>query len=231
MTRSARIALLLLACSLPGSCSRQQPAPAAASAGSAESRRSRLTLLPIEIEARQRSTTDVAGSNGELRLTVDDITRGQVIASLAEADGRTVLAPTSLVAGTAATFTWRGASYALELKSLVNALIGTDRATFVISGSARRVLTEVEKIERLLAGLASMQGAVFIRNETEHSAKDAADHLRWKWRSHGAATARQFVADIATASKSTGEAYKIRLADGRTVPLGEHMQAKLAEIE
>ena len=133
MTPSARLALLFLACALPCGCSRESPA-----ATSAESRRAGLAMLPIQIEVRQRSTTDIAGSNGALRLTVDDITRGQVIASLAEADGRTVLSPISLTPGVAATFTWRGASYTLELKSLENKLIGTDHATFVISGSAVR---------------------------------------------------------------------------------------------
>jgi Family of unknown function (DUF5329) len=229
MQPSPRFALLLiLACAVPYGCSRESPAPAAAR--SAESRRARLSMLPIEIRVRQRSTTDVAGSGGALRLTIDDVTRGQVMASLADADGRAVLSPISLTPGAGATFAWRGESYALELKALENSLIGTDYATFVISGSGQ-ARSEAEKIERLLAGLESMQGAAFIRNGSEHSPKDAAAHLRRKWKSHEVATARQFVAEVATASSTSGEAYQVRFADGRLVPLGAHLQAKLVELE
>ncbi len=224
--------LLVFACSLPCACSRESTASSAPGAPSAtESRPAPLAPLPIEMKVAQRTTTDVPGARGGLRLTIDDVTRGQVMASLADAEGHPVLSPTSFAPGSSASFEWGGRSYSLALKSLANSLIGADHATLAIEAGRDPALSEVEKIERLLADLESLPHAVFIRNGSEHSAKDAVAHLRRKWKSHGAVTARQFVTEVATASSTTGESYEIRFADRRTVRLGDHLLAKLAELD
>src|SRR5688572_27109742 len=70
-----------------------------------------LTGLPIEMTVKQRTTTDVPGSEGAVSLTIDDITRGQVMASLAGKDGAPLLAPTSLIEGKSASFKIESVSY------------------------------------------------------------------------------------------------------------------------
>ena len=88
-------------------------------------------------------------------------------------------------------------------------------------------------LERLIALVESTQGAVFIRNGAEHTAKDAADHLLLKWKAAGSniRTAKQFVEHIATKSSISGEPYQIRLADGSVVLTGDYLSAQLSEIE
>src|SRR5687768_6763203 len=45
---------------------------------------------------------------------------------------------------------------------------------------AAPAMTEAQKIEALIASIEQLQGAVFIRNGTEHDAAKAAAHLRRK---------------------------------------------------
>jgi hypothetical protein len=190
--------------------------------------------LPVEMAVKQRSTTVVPGSDGSLRLTIDDITRGQVIASLIDAEGGSVLAATSLSRGNSAPFKFGKETYQLTLKELNNALVGEDFATFVVSsGSKTAALSERAKIERLLSFIESAEGDVFIRNGVEYSAKDAADHLRTKWSAAGSqiATAEDFIDKIASKSSTSGEPYQVRMASGTTVSASDYLREKLAEIE
>jgi Family of unknown function (DUF5329) len=182
---------------------------------------------------RQRSTTPVPGSNDELRLTIDDVTRNQVMASVSTRDGAAVLAPVSLSPGRTALFTFRGRAYRLTLGALSNVLIGQDSAKFTISAGPAGATSEPEKIEALLGQVAALEGAVFIRGGAEHGPKEAADHLRLKWRAAGdrIATASQFIDLAGSKSSMTGEAYQIRFSDGRTVLAADWLRERLAEIE
>src|SRR5688500_3340761 len=74
-----------------------------------------LRELPVSMKVRQRSTTRVPGSQQALHLTIDDITRGQVMTSLKDSDGKPVLAPTSFKEGDAASFSFGDAVYELQL--------------------------------------------------------------------------------------------------------------------
>jgi hypothetical protein len=193
-----------------------------------------LSGLPAEMSVKQRSTTDVPGSDSALRLTIDDITGGQVLTSLSDKQGGTVLAVTSLKPGEAATFQLGDESFQLTLTELKNALVGEDFATFVVaSGSAEETGDKKEEIERLLALVGSAEGTVFIRNGEEHSAKDAAEHLRRKWQAAGGeiATAEEFIDKIATKSSLSGEPYRVRRSDGTEVPASEYLREKLKELE
>jgi hypothetical protein len=190
--------------------------------------------LPVEMAVKQRSTTVVPGSDGSLRLTIDDITRGQVIASLIDEEGGSVLAATSLSRGDSAPFKFGNETYQLTLKELNNALVGEDFATFVVSsGSKTGTLSERAKIERLLSFIETAEGDVFIRNGVEYSAKDAADHLRTKWSAAGSqiATAEDFIDKIASKSSTSGEPYQVRVASGATVSASDYLREKLAQIE
>ena len=120
--------LLILATVIICGCSKAVPSKPPAQKPAAFSQ------LPVEMTVKQRSTTSVSGSN--LRLTVDDITRGQVMVSLADANGVTVLATTSLKEGHSAAFALGGDEYQITLRGLDNELVGDDFATFVISRAA-----------------------------------------------------------------------------------------------
>jgi hypothetical protein len=88
-------------------------------------------------------------------------------------------------------------------------------------------------VERLLQEIESAEGVVFIRNGAEHSAKDAAAHLRSKWNAAGGEikTADDFIDKIASKSSLSGEPYRVRLADGKVVLAGEYLREKLGQIE
>jgi hypothetical protein len=78
-----------------------------------------------------------------------------------------------------------------------------------------------------------LEGAQFYRNGSWHDAKAAADHLRMKLSKAGkrVKTAQDFIDKIASASSMTGEAYKIKYADGKIVTTKEYFTGKLKEIE
>src|SRR5262245_40409141 len=201
----------------------------------------------VEFQATQRSTTPHPGSNGALQITLDDITRGQVMLSIATDHGQTVRAPASAREGDVLPFTLDGREYTLTVLALRNALLGDDvgrfrleeRAAAAAVGAAPTTAThpdaarEREKIEQLIAAVASLRDAQFVRNGDAHGADRAAAHLRGKWqtRSREIATARDFIELVATRSSSSGEAYRIRFADGREITAAEFLNQELARIE
>jgi len=189
--------------------------------------------LPVSITVKQRSTSPVPGTNEELKLTVEDITRGQVMVSLAGKDGNVVLAVRSLKPSESATFRFGDQKYSLSLTELNNAVIGEDFATFMIADAGGKQLSELQKIERLIAAVEAAEGAVFRRNGADHAPKDAADHLRQKLRAAGGriTTADQFIEHVASKSSLTGEQYEVRFADGRVIPAGDFFRGELAKLE
>lgn len=94
-------------------------------------------------------------------------------------------------------------------------------------------LTEAQKVERLIDYVRGLEGAIFIRNGSEHTNKEAADHLLAKWEKHKekVGTAKDFITELASASGMTGEAYKIKLQDGTTVDAKELLMKELERIE
>ena len=76
--------------------------------------------------------------------------------------------------------------------------------------------SEALKIQQLILSVERLEGAKFIRNGREHDARAAADHLRLKLKRAGRAvkTADDFIRLCGTGSSMTGEAYRIRFADG-----------------
>jgi outer membrane biosynthesis protein TonB len=94
-------------------------------------------------------------------------------------------------------------------------------------------LTENQKIDRLIAFVAALEGAVFIRNERHHTPAEAAKHLQLKRGKAGdrVRTADDFIRLCASHSTLSGEAYLIRLADGRTRTAEDVLREELARIE
>lgn len=221
--RPAALALALALCAQ--ACSRSDPGEQPAPAGP------RIAGLPVQLTLAQRSTTEVPGSEGAVRVTVDDITRGQVGVTLLAADGTALLAPTSLAPTASATFLLAGREHQIRLERLENALVGQDFATLTISAGSGRA--EAEKIEQLLETVSALAGATFVRNGSEHSPAAAAAHLRRKWQSAASsvATAAEFVLRVASESSVTREPYIVRHADGTTEPLRELLERRLRELE
>ena len=226
------IALGLLLCM---SCSSRTPSTAKQAVAAAP----KIRATPVEITLTQRSTVVVPRSGGAVRLTIDDITGGQVMASLAGDHGTDLLASTSMAAGDSIPFRLGDRRYKLTLSKLDNQLVGDDHATFVLdalggdadaaTGPDNETDSELTEIENLIKHVESLPGAVFIRNGEVHSPEEAAQHLRAKWQSQGDAivTAEQFIDELASKSSSSGEPYHIRFADGSERAAGEYLHEVL----
>ena len=74
-------------------------------------------------------------------------------------------------------------------------------------------------------------GVRFIRNGTEHSGAEGAQHLRDKLARAGnrVKTTQDFIIGVASTSYITGKPYLVKFADGHTQPTGEWLKAHLAE--
>lgn len=94
-------------------------------------------------------------------------------------------------------------------------------------------LTEKQKIDKLIASVENLKGCQFYRNGTWYNAPQAASHLRMKVDRAGSSikTARDFIDKIASSSSMTGEAYKIKLVDGKEISTRDFFNAKLKELE
>ncbi|MBP1773431.1 MAG: hypothetical protein H6P99_2594 [Holophagaceae bacterium] len=92
---------------------------------------------------------------------------------------------------------------------------------------------EAQKIETLIQAVANLQGAVFLRNGTEHTPQQAADHLRLKWKNAGGRvkTAPDFIRHCASGSSMSGRPYEILLKDGRTVLARDWFWTELKRLE
>jgi hypothetical protein len=94
-------------------------------------------------------------------------------------------------------------------------------------------ISEPQKIEMLLSSIGRLQGAVFIRNGSEYTAAQAAEHLRYKWNKAGdrVKTAEDFIVLCATKSSMSGLAYRIRFADGTTLDSAVFFEQQLKRLD
>ncbi len=78
---------------------------------------------------------------------------------------------------------------------------------------------EADKIQYLIASVETLQGAQFIRNGKAYDARRAADHLRFKLKAAGdrVKTAEDFIRLCASRSYLSGEPYRIRFSDGKSI--------------
>jgi hypothetical protein len=101
------------------------------------------------------------------------------------------------------------------------------------ASSAPRGMGENQKIVALIAAVESESGATFIRNGREHTAAEAASHLRLKWKNAGkrVRTAEDFIRYCATGSSLSGKPYRIRFANGTEIESADYFHARLRRIE
>ena len=87
-------------------------------------------------------------------------------------------------------------------------------------------------IDALIARVEHARGVTFVRNGSDHSAAEAAAHLRRKLAAaHGRiATAEQFIDVLGTRSSITGIAYRVRFADGREMDSAAWLRQLLGEV-
>lgn len=103
----------------------------------------------------------------------------------------------------------------------------------VLLFAAPAPVPEAQKIEALIQAVAKLQGAAFLRNGTEHTPKEAAEHLRLKWKNAGAKvkSAADFIRYCASESSMSGRPYEIRLGDGRTVLARDWLWTELKRMD
>ena len=103
---------------------------------------------------------------------------------------------------------------------------------WVIKERADPAQLEKAKIEYLIERVRKSP-YTFVRNGSEYTSNEAAEHLGWKY-SHvkdRIQTARQFIEHLATRSSTSGKLYLTKLADGITYPTGEMLTNELDTLE
>ncbi|SIT91635.1 DUF5329 family protein [Pontibacter indicus] len=97
--------------------------------------------------------------------------------------------------------------------------------------SLPETLSEDQKVQKLIEYIRSLEGATFIRNESEFAPEKAAEHLHSKWKKHASKikTAEGFVTELASQS-SSGTPYSIRFADGTTSTTRDVLLRRLSTL-
>lgn len=92
--------------------------------------------------------------------------------------------------------------------------------------------TEEQKINHLIAYVQQLHNATFIRNDEEHTAAKAAEHLKLKKNKAGnqLKTALDFIEKIASKSSITGKPYFIRMPNGKTYTCETVLKLELKKL-
>lgn len=92
--------------------------------------------------------------------------------------------------------------------------------------------TPAQEIELVIQRVAASKGVIFIRNGSEYSAADAAQHLRRKLAAAKGrvTTPEQFIDKLGSRSSMTGIAYRVRLPDGREMDSATWLTGLLRDI-
>ncbi len=180
----------------------------------------------------QRTTRAVPGSDGRLRITIDDITAGQVMVTITSADGSPLIGPVSMLAGGGLECGSGAARCRLVLLRLHNNLIGEDYVRFRIEGGPPTGLArdEVATIERLLALVRGMEDSTFLWNGVACTGDEAADVLcqRWNQNAESTITAEDFIRLATSRSSASGKPFIVRRPDGREIDLADLLTLELA---
>ena len=103
---------------------------------------------------------------------------------------------------------------------------------FLFAGSVAWAAQPAAEIETLLGYLKNLDGAVFIRNGSEHTAAEGEAHLRMKWerQAEKIKTAEDFILLCGSMSSQSGQKYQIRFKDGTLQYSDEVLTKQLGEI-
>ena len=102
-----------------------------------------------------------------------------------------------------------------------------------VATATDRLPAEEARIEYLLAVVASLPDAQFIRNGSAYDSTAAVKHMRAKLRFAGrrVKTAEDFIRYCGSESSLSGKPYEIRFADGRVVLSADFLRQRLAEFD
>lgn len=176
-------------------------------------------LLPkkgFKFQLVQRTQINLPSVDGNVICSINDITKGQTQIIIKE--NEKVLVAESIMEMEPINFKFNHFSYTVTCKHMVNKLFGDDFANFEIVENyhpQKADKDETKEIQTLLKNIETSD-ILFIRNGEEHSPKEAADHLRSKWKQSGGKikTKQAFIDQLATKSSMTGELYYVILEDG-----------------
>jgi len=177
----------------------------------------------------QRRTGEIPGSRGWLEVRIGDITMGRVRFLIKDAKGRTVVGPLLVGDRDHVEFALANANYVLVVDKLVNRLIGEDYAELSIRDAAKY---EPDRIALLIRRVEATTDITFVREGVDYSSAIAAQLLRSRLASHrGDRPTPQEFAVMGGTSRTTGNAYLIRTADGKEVQAEAWLKQLLVEIE
>lgn len=188
---------------------------------------------PVTARLEQRSRWGVPEGEPLIMVQLGDVTKGRVEVIVRDMVERVIAGPRSMGVDEQLDFELGSEALCLRVSRLENALVGADFVMLQISlrsGAGAQIASPpVEgdaSIEALLADLAAAKGVIYIRNGAEFSPAEAAAHLRTKWNTAGeqVATVEQFIELCGTKSSASGEPYRVRRADGRTITSAEFLR-------
>ncbi|ROS05331.1 hypothetical protein EDC56_0861 [Sinobacterium caligoides] len=115
------------------------------------------------------------------------------------------------------------------MKSIIIAVLLS--TVFLVTAQADEVETEKVEIEALITSLAG-SGCEFERNGSRHSAEDAAEHLRLKYRRGGkyVSSAETFIDRLASKSSWSGKAYTVACPGKPVEPAADWLYRRLQSI-
>ena len=119
------------------------------------------------------------------------------------------------------------------LTGVLVGLLFTFPADVVSAQTDRPTLTEVQKIEALIAHLERLKDITFVRNGRSYSARTAARFVRGKWNANKAAikTARDFIGKAAIVYGTVDRTNMAILKEGTERPSGDYLLAELEKLE
>ncbi len=102
-------------------------------------------------------------------------------------------------------------------------------ATQPVSTAAR---TPAAEIDALIDRVAKAKDIVFIRNGSEYTAAEAAEHLQRKRNAAGKriATPEQFIDNLGARSSMSGKPYRVRLPGGKEIDSATWLHGLLRDI-
>jgi hypothetical protein len=185
---------------------------------------------PPEFTIMQRRRGFVPGSRDWLEVRIDDITMGQVLLEMVDAEGATVVAPRHVAERDFVEFALSGERYVLEVRKLVNLLINDDYAEFAVVQAPAFL---PDRIAQLIRRVDAATSVTFLREDREYPSTAAAQLLRARLGSHRGPrpTVDQFIDDMASKSSRTGEPYHVRTKDGQVVKVADWLRQELRALE
>lgn len=171
----------------------------------------------------QRSSRELPGSRGSLRVVIGDISGGRVLLTV-YGPGERILVPTRPIRQ-GESIQLEGVNegrYVIGCGKLVNLLAGDDYAEFTL---ARPADWTRKRIDDLLATI-ERSNVTFVRNDLDLTAQQFAHWLRNKRDYSGTTfeTLDDFIERLGSKSLETGKPYLVKLSDGTTIETGRWMR-------